>query len=189
MAQPWRQTSTCCHSPSLSHYRCDLHILLNAVSILLFGVINPLPLLDSRHTQKRQLKTFHHKNCPTIRSANVLKASAAWWCLRCSSWRWGQSKSFRGQRATLMGRGERSWSLARLFHVLHTYWPLRQLKKALPAVSLSAADLRSMCSKIRALLSAAHETEWLDGADPQHTWMHMHAFMHRQKGRGSYLEP
>lgn len=34
------------HSPSLSYYRCDLHILLNAVSVLLFGIINPLPLLE-----------------------------------------------------------------------------------------------------------------------------------------------
>lgn len=58
---------TCCHSPSLSNHRSDLHILLNAVSILLFGVINPLPLLEMNQTTTHGeetgcLGTFHHKN-------------------------------------------------------------------------------------------------------------------------------
>lgn len=42
------------HSPSLSNYRCDLHILLNAIPVLLFGVINPLPLLQWNHPNEEE---------------------------------------------------------------------------------------------------------------------------------------
>lgn len=48
------------HSPSLSNHRCDLHILLNAISILLFGIINPLPLLQFKHPKKEAVS--HAKN-------------------------------------------------------------------------------------------------------------------------------
>lgn len=47
LQEPWwmHEALAGSHSPALSNYRCDLHILLNAVSILLFGIISPLPLL------------------------------------------------------------------------------------------------------------------------------------------------
>lgn len=48
------------HSPSLSNHRCDFHILLNAISILLFGVINPLPLLQFNHPNKEMQTTVRY---------------------------------------------------------------------------------------------------------------------------------
>ena len=92
------------------------------------------------------------------------------------------------------GLRERSWSPARLFHVPPTYRLLGQLKKALPAVSLSETDLRSLCSKITAqpsttvLMHMKQSGSMASGADLQHAWMHVHACMHTHKGRSRDLQ-
>lgn len=46
------------HSPSLSNNRCNFHILLDTVSILLFGIINPLPLLKYKYGYGLKIKTM-----------------------------------------------------------------------------------------------------------------------------------
>lgn len=73
----------------------------------------------------------------------------AWRCLWC---RWGGEEGWAivFQRAASYFNG-----LRHLFHVPPTYRLLWQLKKALPAVSLSMTDLCSLCSKITAQPSTA----------------------------------
>lgn len=66
----------------------------------------------------------------------------------------GQTISGSRKRLSVGQRWERSCSVARLFHVHPPAEPLRWLEKAIPAVSLSESDLRSLCSKITAPSSA-----------------------------------
>lgn len=80
-----------CHSPSLSNYRCDLHILLNAVSILLFGVISPLPLLEMTNPERPRgnrresahLESLHRRSGISwdleMFSKRRCKLNGAWW--------------------------------------------------------------------------------------------------------------
>lgn len=57
------------HSPSLSNHRRDLHILLNAISVLLFGVINPLPLLQFNHPKEEMRRAKNSNDSSQKRTA------------------------------------------------------------------------------------------------------------------------
>lgn len=156
-----RALAACPHSPSLSNYRCDLHILLNAVSILLFGIVSPLPLLEinkSGDAIKETRQTAHIQNISIhvlMNSGNSQRESAIWMQSRLvDGVRRGQTISGSRKRLSMGQRWERSCSVARLFHVHPPADPLRWLEKAIPAVSLSESDLRSLCSKITAPSSA-----------------------------------
>lgn len=109
----------CCHSPSLSNYRCDLHILLNAVSILLFGVISPLPLLEMTDPERPRGNRTESAHLESLRRCSGISCDLEmFWQRRCKlngAWWWkavqvscrGEvvAKNFRELKVTLMGQG------------------------------------------------------------------------------------
>lgn len=159
------------HSPSLSNHRRDLHILLNAISVLLFGVINPLPLLQFNHPKeemrhaKNSNESFTKKNgcgMAAFAATKVAVGLGGWW-------------STPGEGACFVPRAPTP--------------PLTDccgsLKRPFLLFVCRGTDLCSLCSEITAQPSRAvlqHMKQRLGAADSQHTWMH------RQEGSSTNLQ-
>lgn len=193
-----RALAACPHSPSLSNYRCDLHILLNAVSILLFGIISPLPLLEmnkSGDAIKETRQTAHIQNISihVLTNLGSSQREGAIWMQSSlvDGVRRGQTISGSRKRLSVGQRWESSCSVARLFHVHHwTADPLHWLEKAIPAVSLSESDLRSLCSKITAPSSATvlmhmKQNGWMVRTGRTHGCTRTHACAGRRQTSGA----
>lgn len=109
----------------------------------------------------------------------------AWRCLWCRLGGEG-SAYFRQRQVALMGWGSAPGVRCACFMPPPTYRLQRRLKKALPAVSPSGTDLRSLCSKITAQPSAAvlmdmKQSGWMAGGAHMDARARMHAQAQRQE--------